>query len=519
MSDYGTRQTDLAVKRVEWRLSRVYRQAQRDIDEKIKSWEKGHAAREAAYRQQLKDGKITQEDFDGWMRGQVFQEQQWQAKKQQIDQILLDAERQAQQIVNNGKLDVFATNANYMGYELEQHGKVRTSFGLYDANTVSRLIKRDPQILPKPAPGVKKDKAYTYYNKLMTSAITQGIVQGETIPEITQRIIDKTGESCFASAIRNARTAFTGAQNAGRMEGLHQAQEMGIQVKKRWLATLDDRTRDTHADLDGQTVDVDEPFVTTEGNEIMYPGDPTAEPSEVYNCRCTLVYVYPEYPSDMERRDNENGEIIDDMTYREWEEYKNTGVLPQRNTQELDVVESALGIERQSAFDVDDAVDANPNYSSDRSYRVNCQMCVQAYELRRRGYDVEALPRPDNNSKVVWGNECFLDSGQNALDAFTMDKTEAALKKEFKSAPDGARYVVYCKWKGRNTGAHVFIAEKTGEKVRYVDPQSGNKDVSWYFDSARKGAFGFCRVDDKSLTTDKSIIQATVRKKGKNDQE
>ena len=37
MIDYGTRQTDLAVRRAEWRLSRVYRQAQRDIDEKLKS--------------------------------------------------------------------------------------------------------------------------------------------------------------------------------------------------------------------------------------------------------------------------------------------------------------------------------------------------------------------------------------------------------------------------------------------------------------------------------------------------
>lgn len=321
MIDYGTRQTDLAVKRAEWRLSRVYRQAQRDIDEKLKDWKKRHQEREKRYRQQLADGKISQADFDAWMRGQVFQDKQWQARKAEIDRILLNADREAQRIVNEGKIGVFADNANYIGYDLERNGNVNTGFTLYDQNTVGRLIKSDPQILPKPAPGVQKDKAYTYYNKLMNSAITQGIVQGETITQIAKRIMDKTGESTYASAVRNARTAYTGAQNAGRMEGLHQAQRLGINVKKKWLATLDSRTRDAHADLDGQIRDVDEPF-EVDGMEIDYPGDPTADPSLVYNCRCTLVYVYPDYPSDMQRRDNETGEIVEDMTYREWEAMK-----------------------------------------------------------------------------------------------------------------------------------------------------------------------------------------------------
>ena len=102
MIDYGTRQTDLAVKRTEWRLSRVYRQAQRDIDEKLKDWQKRHAEREKRYRQQLADGKITQADFDAWMRGQVFQDKQWQARKAEIDRILLNADREAQRIVNEG---------------------------------------------------------------------------------------------------------------------------------------------------------------------------------------------------------------------------------------------------------------------------------------------------------------------------------------------------------------------------------------------------------------------------------
>ena len=321
MIDYGTRQTDLAVKRAEWRLSRVYRQASRDIEDKLKDWEKRHAAREAKYRQQVKDGKLSQADFDAWMRGQVFQEKQWQARKAEIDNILLNADKAAANIINDGKLGVFANNANYIGYELEHGESINTGFTLYDQNTVARLIKSDPQILPKAREGVQKDKAFSYYNKLMNSAITQGIIQGESIPEIAKRIANKTGESSYKSAVRNARTAYTGAQNAGRIEGLHQAQRLGINVKKKWMATLDSRTRDAHAALDGQVQEVDDPFESELG-KIMYPGDPMAAAGNVYNCRCTLVYVYPEYHYEMQRRDNETGEIIGDMTYRDWAKMK-----------------------------------------------------------------------------------------------------------------------------------------------------------------------------------------------------
>ncbi len=97
-----------------------------------------------------------------------------------------------------------------------------------------------------------------------------------------------------------ARTAVTGAQNAGRIDRMHQAQEMGIRVRKKWLAAHDDRVRDSHAELDGTVVDVDEDFVTINGNHIAFPGDPSAPPEEVYNCRCTLVYVYPDFEGSVE---------------------------------------------------------------------------------------------------------------------------------------------------------------------------------------------------------------------------
>ena len=321
MADYGTAKTDEAVRRTERRLRRVYKEAQRDIAEKLKAWQEAHRAREAKYRKMVADGKMSQKDFDAWMRGQVFQGKQWAARKKEIDEVLLNADKAAAKIVNEGKIGVFTDNANYIGYDLEQGLQIDSGFTLYDEKTVARLIKDDPQILPKAAEGVVKGKAFSYYNKLMNSAITQGILQGETIPQIARRIMEKTGESSYKSAVRNARTAFTGAQNAGRIEGLHQAQDLGIRVKKKWMATLDDRTRDSHRDLDGQVKEVDEPFISSIGT-IRYPGDPEGQPGDVYNCRCTLIDVYPEYPSSIDRIDNITGENVGDMTYEEWYDWK-----------------------------------------------------------------------------------------------------------------------------------------------------------------------------------------------------
>lgn len=322
MIDYGTRHTDLALKRLEARLRAVYRQAEKDIAAKTEDYWKRHAARDEKYRQQVKDGKLSREDYEAWQRGQVFQGKQWESKRQSIEDVLYDADSTAMRMINDGKMDVFTAGANYMGYELEQHGRIDTGFNLYDGPTVTRLLKDDPQILPKAR--VKKEKAYVWYNKLVNNCVLQGIIQGESINEIAARIGRTTGERTESAMKRNALTAYTGAQNAGRIEGMKQAQQMGIDVKKRWIATMDSRTRDAHRDLDGQVQDVDKPFKSSLG-DIMYPGDPKAKPGNVYNCHCAVGSAYPKYPAAMTRRDAETGKVVGDMTYREWEAMKQGG--------------------------------------------------------------------------------------------------------------------------------------------------------------------------------------------------
>lgn len=152
---------------------------------------------------------------------------------------------------------------------------------------------------------------------------------------------------------------------------------------------------------------------------------------------------------------------------------------------------------------------ANPKFARGTQYAVNCQRCVQTYELRRRGYDVEALPQPKKNNTIVWGNECFVDSLGNTP-SFTFNQYEKDIRSVLANAPDGSRHIIYTAWKNSRS-AHVFIAEKENGIIRFVDPQTNKDNVEDYFSRGKEGKFGILRVDDKDITTDSSKIKATVR--------
>lgn len=225
--------------------------------------------------------------------------------------------QQSAALIGNRMNGIFSLNHNFAAYTLEHDLGLNLQFTLYDEFTVARLLKENPKLLPKPKIDIALDKKWNAQK--ITSEITQGILTGESIPKIAGRLQNVTDMN-RNSAIRNARTAITGAENAGRVESYHYAESIGITLQKEWLATLDDRTRDEHRALDGQRVGVDEPF-EVDGAKIMFPGDPDAEGYLVYGCRCTLVSsvegvknLDPEY-----RRDNISGEKIDNMSYREWE--------------------------------------------------------------------------------------------------------------------------------------------------------------------------------------------------------
>ena len=279
--DAGEKFTDAAHAALERRFRRVYREAQADITDKLNAYLKRFKRLDAQKRAALSAGKITKEEYNLWLQGQVFAGKRWKDKLDSVATSLLYANQQANDLIEGKKRAVFGENATFQAYKLEKDTGMDLSFNVYDSATVTRLIKDEPELLPRKKVKEGADKAWN--REKIANCITQGIIQGESIQEIADRIARDTASQNESAMTRYARTAMTGAQNAGRMEMLHEAQDMGIKVKKKWLATLGSRTRDAHAALDGQVQDVDKPFKSELG-DIMYPGDPTANPANVWNC-------------------------------------------------------------------------------------------------------------------------------------------------------------------------------------------------------------------------------------------
>lgn len=321
MADLGTEYTDAALKDIEKQLKSVYNNAYKDILKKQKDFNAAYARKEAKYQAKLDAGQITQDQFDAWKRGQVFQGEQWQAKKRQILDTLYSSNDIATKIINGQTTNVFAFNANYQSFSLEHGAGVNFGFGLYDSSTVVNLIKNDPKLLPEWK--IDQPKDYKWNQKKLNRQINLGIVEGESLDKIAKRLCDALSTQNFNHMRTFARTAMTGAQNAGRETSLQAAQDKGIKVKKEWMCTLDGHTRTNHRLLDGQRQPLDKPF-EVDGMKIRYPGDPEAHPSMVYNCRCTMVGDVEDYPAEYERYDNIDGKPIKNMTYEEWAKAKTT---------------------------------------------------------------------------------------------------------------------------------------------------------------------------------------------------
>jgi Phage Mu protein F like protein len=97
-----------------------------------------------------------------------------------------------------------------------------------------------------------------------------------------------------------ARTETLRVANEARSEALTQVLGQvdlpADAVTRTWRATRDDRTRDTHAAMDGQVQQGSAPFVSPSGARLMFPGDVSlgAPASEIVNC--LLGYATIEAP-------------------------------------------------------------------------------------------------------------------------------------------------------------------------------------------------------------------------------
>lgn len=325
--DYAHKLTDKQLADLEQRIAKLYKEAADELTDTVKSYFDQFAKRDAAMQEKLEKGEITEQQYKQWRLAQMGRGKRFAALRDKVAERYTNANETAVAYVNDATPGIYSLNRNYSAYKIEQVSD-KADFTLWDEQTVKRLIDEQPDLMPyyQPKRALQRGIDLKYGKQQITASVTSSILQGKGIGKIADDLQSRMRDMSRASAIRTARTAVTAAQNAGRLDTYRAAQDMGIKLKKRWLATLDNRTRHAHAMLDGQTVDVDKPF-KVDGYELMYPGDTSAPGYLVYNCRCTqIAEVDGEDTSSGGRRarNPKTGEsvLVGDMTYAEWAGWK-----------------------------------------------------------------------------------------------------------------------------------------------------------------------------------------------------
>ncbi len=250
------------------------------------------------------------------------------------------------------------------------------------------------------------------------------------------------------------------------------------------------------------------------------------------NCRSTTIEeLSPELMKKLERRarDPETGELMTvpgDMTYREWKE-KNVRTGENVLTDGAERGKIETGSYAQDHFDrktqpqtqEEDLKETNPGYSTgEYGYTHNCQRCVPTYALRKQGYNVEALPwgeDPVADSCFSYGSwAVWTKAGSPIVPKFTTaegDGLKSKIEKRMEGMEDGALIQISCAWD--TGGRHTFVDEKENGTVMFVDPQTGNKDVSGYFARMRQGVpTYYWRIDDAEI--DEKYLKYICKNKG-----
>lgn len=272
--------TDKELERIEKRLRTEYLKASAEMQEKFKKRMESFRVRDEIMRKRWLSDSISKEEYLSWRSRALFSGQ-WVGKiSAQLakDLSVLNGESTAKLAEHLPR--IYGESLNILSFEYAVAAGV--SFSLYDKRTAELLASSERIWQPKY--DGNKDKKWNA--RRFNNAITQSILQGESIPNAAKRIRSVV-DADYKQSVRAARTAVNSVENAARFEKGKELKAMGFEVEKEWIATHDARTRLSHRYYDGMIIDLDAEF----NRNLRYAGDMEAEPEELYNCRCTTAIL------------------------------------------------------------------------------------------------------------------------------------------------------------------------------------------------------------------------------------
>lgn len=258
-------------------LEKQYARALKDINDKVKSFQADIDLLDQALSQDGLDD-ATKALLQSQKRSKVYQQNYQKALKGQVSGVLDKLHGDNYATIDKYLKSCYETG--YIGtmYDIAKQGV--PIIAPIDQAAAVKAILTDSKIVEGYYNhlGVNYDKL----KKTITQEISRGIASGLPYSDIA-RNINNVSSSGLYNAKRIARTEGHRIQQTSSRDAQYAAKKKGCDVVKQWDASLDGRTRDSHARVDGEIRELDEEF----SNGLMFPGDPSGSAAEVINCRCT----------------------------------------------------------------------------------------------------------------------------------------------------------------------------------------------------------------------------------------
>ena len=326
MADKAHVLTDEKLEEMEKRLSAIYSRAEKTVQKKMADYAKTIDEKSAEILQAYKDAETEGEKRKAkkaYIRfyRQVVKSKEFSSLSANVADDLYKANLQASAYINSQTPFIYALNYNYINAEMAKDIDGFTPQEITDTEA-EKYSGYTQQTVDK-----KKDTAWNKDN--LKKSVIAGSLLLIGAYEIMKRSAHSTVEKNHNSASMHSEGMGTDAENKARLDGMYRASDIGVKVKKQWRATLDNRTRDSHRSLDGETIDLDATF----DNGLKYPREPGGALSEICNCRCRLRAVTPytnaktrsarqgevtgSYKKDSSFRGTKSIEI-ENMSYAEW---------------------------------------------------------------------------------------------------------------------------------------------------------------------------------------------------------
>ena len=322
--------TDNELEALEKRIAKVYEEAEQELTKEVNEYFAKFKIRDKEMKDLVDAGEMTQAEYMKWRSTQMGRGQRFEALRDKVAERYTKANEVANAYVNDATPSIYSLNRNYEAYMIEKTVG-SCDFTLWDESTVRRLLVEEPDLMPyyPPERALQRGIDLAYGKDQITKRVTSGIIRGISPGKIANELMAGITTMNRESAVRAARTGITAAENAGRLDSWRAAENMGITIRRRWMCTKDARTRMTHGQADGQTVEgTKEPFIVG-GYKMMFPGDKSmgAPGHEIYNCRCTTRTVEKDgieaEPRQMRVRDADgNWQVVNEMSYKDWEKWK-----------------------------------------------------------------------------------------------------------------------------------------------------------------------------------------------------